>query len=121
MITGETAWILVALAHSLDSILTKALGMWESSGWISDADPYGWFQWYCRFYQGRRSSDDARQIARWKGVAGIKGRFRSQLCNKIIAAGAKADDVSISPVIRQTLWHWGLEINEKVVEMHENR
>ena len=41
------------------------LGMWESSGWIVDSDPYGWFQWYCRFYQGRRCSDDSRQISRW--------------------------------------------------------
>lgn len=41
-----------------------SLGMWESSGWIVEADPYGWFQWYCRFYQGRRCSDDARQISR---------------------------------------------------------
>ena len=28
------------------------LDMWESSGWISAIDPYGWFQWYCRFYLG---------------------------------------------------------------------
>lgn len=31
-----------------------SLGMWESSGWISEVDPYGWFQWYCRFFAGRR-------------------------------------------------------------------
>jgi hypothetical protein len=41
-----------------------SLDEWEGSGWISNIDPYGWFQWYCRFFQGRRSSDDARQIAR---------------------------------------------------------
>lgn len=40
------------------------LDMWESSGWIKEIDPYGWFQWYSRFYLGRRCSDDERQIAR---------------------------------------------------------
>lgn len=98
-----------------------SLGMWESSGWISDSDPYGWFQWYCRFYSGRRCSDDARQISRWCKSAGLKGRFRSQLCNKIIAAGTTCDDIKISPVIRQTLLHWGLEITEDVLEKHRNR
>lgn len=98
-----------------------SLGMWESSGWIADSDPYGWFQWYCRFYSGRRCSDDTRQISRWLKSAGLKGRFRSQLCNKILAAGTSAGDVKISPVIRQTLLHWGLEVTEDVVEKHRNR
>lgn len=98
-----------------------SLGMWESSGWISDADPYGWFQWYCRFYQGRRCSDDERQIQRWAKSAGLKGRFRSQLCNKILSANARPDDSSISPVIRQTLLHWGLEITENILAKHKNR
>jgi hypothetical protein len=86
--------------------------------WISDADPYGWFQWYCRFYQGRQSSDDMRQISRWVGVAGTKGRFRSQLCNKLLASGRQADDATISPVIRQTLWHWGLEMTDNILQQH---
>ena len=38
---------------------------WENSGWIKPVDPYGWFQWYCRFYYGRRCYDDRRQIGRW--------------------------------------------------------
>jgi hypothetical protein len=98
-----------------------SLGMWESSGWITECDPYGWFQWYCRFYQGRRCSDDARQISRWLKSAGPKGRFRSQLCNKILAANAKFDDRTISPVIRQTLLHWGLEITPEGLEKHRKR
>lgn len=98
-----------------------SLGMWESSGWMSDSDPYGWFQWYCRFYSGRRCSDDTRQISRWCKSAGLKGRFRSQLCNKVIAAGTTAGDVKISPVIRQTLLHWGLEVTEDVLEKHRKR
>ena len=98
-----------------------SLGMWESSGWIADADPYGWFQWYCRFYQGRRSSDDARQISRCLSSAGPKGRFRSQLCNKILAAQTSFDNRSISPVIRQTLLHWGLEITQDILDKHKKR
>merc|ERR1712127_420326 len=98
-----------------------SLGMWESSGWISDSDPYGWFQWYCRFYSGRRCGDDARQIGRWTKSAGFKGRFRSQLCNKVIAAGTTAGDAKISPVIRQTLLHWGFEVTEDVLEKHKKR
>ena len=48
----------------------RSLRFWENKGWINSIDPYGWFQWYCRYWLGRRSSDDERQIKRWKG--GIK-------------------------------------------------
>lgn len=88
---------------------------------VLDCDPYGWFQWYCRFYQGRRCSDDARQVSRWLKSAGPKGRFRSQLCNKILAANTSHDDRSISPVIRQTMLHWGLDITPQVLEQHRKR
>ena len=57
--------------------------MWEEKGWIDAQDPYGWFQWYCRFFVGRRTTDDARQIGRGMGVMGPKGRFRNQLIGKI--------------------------------------
>jgi hypothetical protein len=53
--------------------------------------------------------------------AGPKGRFRSQLCNKILGAGTNHNDKSISPVIRQTLLHWGLEITEDVLQRHRKR
>jgi hypothetical protein len=98
-----------------------SLGMWESSGWITLVDPYGWFQWYCRFFRGRRSSDDDRQISRWSKSAGPKGRFRSQLCNKVIAADTTYDDPKISPVIRQNLLHWGFALTPDHLEKHRNR
>lgn len=87
-----------------------SLADWEAKGWIRACDPYGWFQWYARFAEGRRSEDDERQIQRWCNFAGPKGRFRRQLINKVAAAGARFDDASISPVIRQGLLHWGYEL-----------
>lgn len=85
----------------------SSLEDWESKGWIVEQDPYGWVQWYCRFYAGRRSIDDARQIDRWNKYTGPKsGRWRKNLINKLKAAGAKFDDPSISPVIRQGLLQW---------------
>ncbi|MPC27547.1 hypothetical protein E2C01_020720 [Portunus trituberculatus] len=86
-----------------------SLEMWEESGWIDKQDPYGWFMWYCRYYQGRRSEDDERQIGRWSRCAGLKGRWRQNL---VFRASSKFDDASVSPVVRQTLQHWGYELNK---------
>jgi len=89
------------------------LDMWESSGWISNIDPYGWFQWFCRFYMGRRSTDDERQIKRGMGVMGLKGRFRNQLIGRCARGGRSFDDTTISPVIRQALQHWGYQLTQE--------
>jgi hypothetical protein len=91
----------------------SSLEEWEVAGWIVEQDPYGWVQWYVRFYEGRRSPGDARQIDRWNKFAGPKsGRFRTQLINKIKAAGGDINNVSISPVVRQGLLQWGYELTQ---------
>mmetsp|Transcript_4884 Transcript_4884/g.9545 ORF Transcript_4884/g.9545 Transcript_4884/m.9545 type:complete len:272 (-) Transcript_4884:193-1008(-) len=95
-----------------------SLGMWETSGWIAEIDPYGWFQWYCRFFLGRRSADDRRQVDRWMKGQGPKGRFRLQLLNKIIAAKANIDDVKVSPVLRQVAQHWAYEASASDLAAH---
>ncbi|KAL2094195.1 hypothetical protein ACEWY4_008914 [Coilia grayii] len=87
-----------------------SLEMWESSGWIVAQDPYGWFQWYCRFYQGRRTEDDERQISRWAKCAGVKGRWRHNLITKIVRSGCGYDNPTVSPVVRQTLQHWAYRL-----------
>ena len=70
--------------------------MWEDKGWINKIDFYGWFQWYFRYWLGRRLKDDKRQINGWKKDV-----------------GSKFDDYSISPKIRQILLHWGYELTEE--------
>ncbi len=92
------------------------LEAWEGKGWMRKQDPYGWFQWYCRFYMGRRTDDDERQVKRWLAFAGPNGRFKKNLINKIKDNNADIDDESISPVIRQGLQHWGYKITKKDIE-----
>ena len=82
----------------------------ENKGWINKIDPYGWFQCYFRYWLGRRSKDDKRQINRWKKTV---DRFTDKLVKMIRDAGSKFDDYSISPKIRQILLHWGYELIEK--------
>ena len=91
----------------------SSLESWESSGWIDKQDPYGWFQWYCRYYKGRRTKDDERQIKRWLALAGPNGRFRRRLMNEIIKKKKRYNDPTVSPVIRQVLLHWGYELTSK--------
>jgi hypothetical protein len=97
----------------------SSLGSWEQSGWIEKQDPYGWFQWYCRYYMGRRTKDDERQIKRWLALAGPSGRFRRTLMNKIIKKNTRYNDHTVSPVIRQVLLHWGYELTSKDLQNYK--
>jgi hypothetical protein len=68
-----------------------SLQYWENHGWIHPQDPRGWFEWYCNYYNGRRTEDDDRQIKRWLNV---KKRFGS-IKNK-------------SNRVKQTLLQWAI-------------
>lgn len=89
------------------------LEFWEEKGWIDSKHPYGWIEWYCDFYSGKRSSDDDRQIKRWVRTAGPKSRFRRALINRINKEKTQYNDYKISPKIRQTLQHWAYRLVRK--------
>ena len=84
----------------------RTLRFWENKAWINEIDPYGWFQWYVRYWLGRRSKDDERQIKRWKRIVSW---FRGKLVKMIKDVDSKSDDYSILLIIRQILLHWGYE------------
>ncbi|KAJ3429852.1 hypothetical protein M0812_22851 [Anaeramoeba flamelloides] len=92
------------------------LEFWESKNWITKYHPYGWVEWYCDFYSGKRGPDDERQMKRWVHTAGPKSRFRRALINLIKRKNAKWNDFSISPKRRQTLQNWGYILTKKDFE-----
>lgn len=103
----------------------QSIEEWEAAGWIDHRfDVRGWFQWYCRFYQGRRCEDDERQVGRWRRCVGETGRWRRMLLKKYVAAGvrevfddgADEDAPEVSPVMHQTCHHWAFEVTQDVLD-----
>lgn len=80
---------------------SQPLGEWRRKGWLSAEDPRGWFQWYCRYYRGRRlPAEDDRQIKRWLAVR----RHLAQL-----KKGCRPGEGACRPRQRQALLHWAYD------------
>ena len=91
---------------------------WEKKKWIYAVDPYGWFQWYCRFYQGRRLHNDQenkdvdrKQIKRFNNMSRFVGSLVTMIKNKEAETGESHwNDYSVGAGYRQTLLHWGYQL-----------
>lgn len=80
---------------------SQPLSVWKQKKWIFHEDPRGWFQWYCRYYMGRRMySEDLRQIKRWRAMKRHIAQIQRH-CNK--------GDFLCRPVQRQALLHWAYD------------
>ncbi|HEY4483553.1 MAG TPA: hypothetical protein VI752_00035 [Candidatus Paceibacterota bacterium] len=80
---------------------SQSLSTWQKNGWIYKDDPRGWFQWYCRYFMGRRlGSEDERQIKRWSA-------FRRHAM--AVKNNCRAQDMTCRPKQRQALLHWAYD------------
>lgn len=79
---------------------SQPLSEWQTKGWIYKEDPRGWFQWYCRYYIGRRCPDDDRQIKRWRAMR----RHIAQIRNN-----CREGDLKCRRKQRQALLHWAYD------------
>lgn len=81
---------------------SQSLAVWRKKGWINEKhDPRGWFQWYCRYFMGRRlAEEDSRQIKRWHQIA----RHSAQ-----IKKNCRSGDLSCRPRQRQAVLHWAYD------------
>ena len=79
---------------------SQPLSVWRRKGWIHPDDPRGWFQWYCRYFMGRRGVDDERQIRRWRAIR----RHVSQL-----KKNCAPRDLNCRRKQRQAILHWAYD------------
>lgn len=80
---------------------SQPLSVWKAKGWIYKDDPRGWFQWYCRYFMGRRiPKEDERQIKRWLAIK----RHISQ-----VKKNCRKGDINCRPRQRQAILHWAYD------------
>jgi hypothetical protein len=80
---------------------SQPLSVWRKKGWIYKDDPRGWFQWYCRYYMGRRlPQEDERQIKRWKAISRHIAQIKKNCGSGVLVCRPKQ---------RQAILHWAYD------------
>ncbi len=81
-------------------LASQPRAVWQAKGWMHTDDPHGWFEWYCRYYMGRRHPDDERQIRRFKAM----NRHIAQVVHN-----CRKGDEFCRRRQRQALLHWAYD------------
>ena len=79
---------------------SQSLAVWRRNGWIHLQDPRRWFQWYCRYYMGRRTAHDRRQVRRWRAIARHVAAIRKH---------CEPGDCECRRRQRQAVLHWAYD------------
>ncbi|MBN2093893.1 MAG: hypothetical protein JW740_00760 [Candidatus Zambryskibacteria bacterium] len=87
---------------------SQSLSIWRKKGWIYREDPRGWFQWYCRYYMGRRlPEEDQRQIKRWKAIRRHIAQIKKHCPSTSLRTSR--NQKWCRPTQRQALLHWAYD------------
>lgn len=90
---------------------SQPMSVWIANGWITPEDPLGWFQWYTRYYYGRRIPElDKHQIARWRSFTARHGAQVKKNGDCDLTQRAKQ---------RQALLHWGADPIPDIIDVED--
>lgn len=93
----------------------QSLKAWQEKGWTTELSPLGWWEWYIKYFEGRRDEkEDKLQIGRWKSFV---ARHQGQ-----IKANCTLGDKDCRPTQRQGLlqWAWDSSTNFTVEQKAKN-
>jgi hypothetical protein len=96
----------------------QSLKVWKENNWVTENSPLGWFEWYVKYFEGRRiPGEDKWQIGRFNSfVARHQGQINNDPKSK-----NKDHRVVQKQALLQWAWDWETKMTDKQNEKNLNR